>query len=92
MINVDEILKLKEAGFTAEEIVTLHKAMEPYEEPGLEPAQPAEPVPDRTGEILDAIQALSKTMQAANIRQGGGTPPETQSVSDILNFAINGGK
>lgn len=92
MISIEDVLKLKEAGFTAEEIVTLHKSMEPYEEPGLEPAPPAEPVPDRTDEILEALQALTKSVQAANIRTGGGEPPKNESIEDILNYAMNGGK
>lgn len=90
MISIEDVLKLKEAGFTAEEIVTLHKTMEPYEEPG-EPAAPAEPAPDHTTEILEAIQALTKSVQAANIRAGGGEPPATETVEDILKFAMNGG-
>ena len=84
MISIEDVLKLKEAGFTAEEIVTLHKSMEPYEEP-------AEPAPDRTDEILQALQALTRSVQAANIRTGGGEPPKNESIEDILNYAMNGG-
>ena len=90
MISIEDVLKLKEAGFTAEEIVTLYKSMEPYEEPA-EPAAPAEPAPDRTDEILQALQALTKSVQAANIRTGGGEPPKNESIEDILNYAMNGG-
>lgn len=90
MISIEDVLKLKEAGFTAEEIVTLHKTMEPYDEPAA-PAAPVEPAPDHTTEILEAIQALTKSVQAANIRQGGGEPPKNESVEDILKYAMNGG-
>lgn len=93
-MKIDEVLKLKEAGFTSEEICNLAQVMEPFEEPVPAPAEPAEPADPKPDPVLEAVQELTKTVRAMNVINSGrgSSAPQEESVSDILNYAMNGGK
>lgn len=95
-MNMNELMKLVDAGFTKQEILQLAgAAQEPKEEPKSEPApQPApqpdpEPAPqpapqpayDMTA-LLAKMDEMTKAVQASNIAAGRQPQPET--ADDIL--------
>ena len=74
MLNMENVLKLIDKGFTHDEIMALNNQTEPQTEPKTEPVPsepktdpvPSEPKEDVTGkDILNAILALGKQVQSS---------------------------
>lgn len=91
-MNMTELMKLVDAGFTKQEILQLAgAAQEPKEEPKSEPAPQPEPEPapqpapqpayDMTA-LLAKMDEMTKAVQASNIAAGRQPQPET--ADDIL--------
>ena len=78
-MTIDEILKLKEAGFTADEIVAMG--------PVTTASQPQVPevtqAPDMKP-LLDKLTALEQKMQSANIMGVPAPGPATINAGDVL--------
>ena len=84
-MNVEQIIKMIDAGYTKEEI---EKMTQP--EPKQEPKQEPEPKPQpKTAEdpVLKELQDLKKAVYAMNIMQSS-QPPKSESVDDILAKAL----
>lgn len=82
-MDTNNILKLIDAGFTADEIRTMMGGQKPEQKPEQQPEQqeqkpeqqeqeqkPDQPQqrPDRTDEVLQAINKLTKAVQLSNVR------------------------
>ena len=80
-MKVEEILKLKEAGFDNESIIKFANAVEkldaedqkpeiPAEKPAEEPKiiKPVQEIPEWVSALTSELQGLRKTIQASNIR------------------------
>lgn len=78
-MTIDEILKLKEAGFTSDEIV----AMGPVAT-ATQPEAPEAPQAPDMKPILDKLTALEQQMQSANIVRVSAPDPETINAGDVL--------
>ena len=94
-MNVEQIIKMIDAGYTKEEI---EKMTQPEPEPKpqpepkteQEPKQEPEPKPQpKTAEdpVLKELQDLKKAVYAMNIMQSS-QPPKSESVDDILAKAL----
>lgn len=97
-MNVEQIIKMIDAGYTKEEIEKMTQP-EPEPEPKpqpepkteQEPKQEPEPKPQpKTAEdpVLKELQDLKKAVYAMNIMQSS-QPPKSESVDDILAKALN---
>ena len=107
-MKVEEILKLKEAGFDNESIIKFANAVEkldaeeqkpeiPAEKPAEEAKtiKPVQEIPEWVSALTSELQGLRKTIQASNIRSvqdNDITKPKT--ASEILADVLNapGGK
>ena len=78
-MTIDEILKLKEAGFTADEIV----AMGPVAT-ATQPEAPEAPQAPDMKPILDKLTALEQQIQSANIMGVPAPGPATIKAGDVL--------
>ena len=78
-MTIDEILRLKEAGFTADEIV----AMGPVAT-AAQPEVPEVPQAPDMKPILDKLTALEQKMQSANIMGVPAPGPATIDAGDVL--------
>lgn len=78
-MTIDEILKLKEAGFTADEIV----AMGPVATEA-QPEAPEVPQAPDMKPILDKLNALEQKMQSTNIMGVPAPGPATINAGDVL--------
>lgn len=78
-MTIDEILKLKEAGFTADEIV----AMGPVAT-AVQPEAPEAPQAPDMKPILDKLNALEQKMQSANIMGVPAPNMPTINAGDVL--------
>ena len=103
-MTIEDVLNLSKSGFTADEIkkfMGFNGETKPNETKPNE-TKPNETKPNETkpNEIEDVfkeslstlskeIADLKKTMQATNILNSNGTPPEQESVNDILKSIIN---
>ena len=103
-MTIEDVLNLSKSGFTADEIkkfMGFNGETKPNETKPNE-TKPNETKPNETkpNEIKDVfkeslstlskeIADLKKTMQATNILNSNGTPPERESVNDILKSIIN---
>lgn len=96
-MNVEQIIKMIDAGYTKEEIEKMTQP-EPEPEPKpqpepkteQEPKQEPEPKPQpKTAEdpVLKELQDLKKAVYAMNIMQSS-QPPKSESVDDILAKAL----
>lgn len=90
-MNVEQIIKMIDAGYTKEEIEKMTQP-EPEPEPKTEqePKQEPEPKPQpKTAEdpVLKELQDLKKAVYAMNIMQSS-QPPKSESVDDILAKAL----
>lgn len=98
-MTIEDVLNLSKSGFTADEI---KKFMGFNGETKPNETKPNETKPNETkpNEIEDVfkeslstlskeIADLKKTMQATNILNSNGAPPEQESVNDILKSIIN---
>lgn len=78
-MTIDEILRLKEAGFTADEIVAMGPVAttDHPEAPGVLQATDMKP-------ILDKLNALEQKMQSTNIMGVPAPGPATINAGDVL--------
>ena len=81
-MNVEQIIKMIDAGYTKEEI---EKMTQPEPEPKQEPKP--EPAVDP---VLKELQDLKKAVYAMNIMQSS-QPPKAENVDDILAKALKEG-
>ena len=94
-----EIAYMMQNGFTMAEIMALDKPTDPPQDPPpadppRDPAPadpPQDPAPaDNSGAVLQAIENLTKAIQAGNIRAGGFPGPNNgTSAEDVLANIIN---
>lgn len=100
MINVDDILKLVNAGFTKAEIMQLgaapvsDPAPAPEDDPAPAPASDPAPAPeDITQKLLNGItgqlQALTSAVQANNIRGANAPANAPETTEDIIKGMFN---
>ena len=94
-MNVEQIIKMIDAGYTKEEI---EKMTQPEPEPKTEPEPEPEPKPEPKKEqepkqepvndpVLKELQDLKKAVYAMNIMQSS-QPPKAENVDDILAKAL----
>lgn len=93
MINVDDILKLVNAGFTKADILQLSADPAPESDPAPAPAGDPAPAPapapeDMTQKLLNGItgqlQALTSAVQANNIRGANAPANAPETTEDII--------
>lgn len=103
MINVDDILKLVNAGFTKAEIMQLSSAAPasdpapaPEGDPAPAPAPKSDPAPapeDMTQKLLNGItgqlHALTSAVQANNIRGANAPANAPETTEDIIKSMFN---
>jgi len=99
-MTIEDVLNLSKSGFTADEIKKImsfngetaptkpNETNEPDETNPNEP-KPEEVFKDSLSTLSKEIADLKKTMQATNILNSNGAPPERESVNDILKSIIN---
>ena len=85
-MNVEQIIKMIDAGYTKEEI---EKMTQPEPEPKQEPEPKPQPKP-ADDPVLKELQDLKKAVYAMNIMQSS-QPPKSESVDDILAKALKEG-
>ena len=105
-MKIEEILKLKDAGFDNESIIKFasaverldaeeqpEKAPEKAQEAPKEPEKPVTP-PEWTTTLIDEIKGLKATIQASNIRAvQDNSLTTTKSAVDVMTEVLNrGGK
>ncbi len=93
-MNIEQIIKMIDAGYTKEEI---EKMTQPEPEPKQEPKPEPEPKTEPKTEpkpaddpVLKELQDLKKAVYAMNIMQSS-QPPKSESVDDILAKALKEG-
>lgn len=95
-----ELAFLLQSGFTVSEIMAIVNPSDPTEAPASDPAPEPEPEPapvqapaaQPAGDsaVLAAIENLTKTIQAGNIRAGGFEPPMPERTAEqVLANIIN---
>lgn len=94
-MNLEQTIKLLDAGYTREEILAMIKPEEKPAEPEPEPAKPAEPqkeseIPAWASQITADIADLKKALYAVNVMASA--QPEQKSADDVLMAAMKGGK
>lgn len=94
-MTVEEMLKLIDAGFTAQEIKEMkNKPAEdpaPAPDPDPKPAPaPEEPKPDPLAPLLKEIQELKKAVYAVNVMTSN--QPEPKSADEVLSNIMKGGR
>lgn len=94
-MNLEQIIKLLDAGYTKEEIQSM-TAQEPASEPKTEPAPETKPEEKKTEsepvneKMLQELQDLKKAVYAMNIMNSS-QPEQRESVDDILAKALKEG-
>lgn len=93
-MNIDDILTLAKAGYTAEQISTLARGMNPAPAKPAEPAPapaPAEPAPavNSNAELLNAIKGLETTIKGLAVATTSQPAPKSETVDDIIASIIN---
>ena len=102
-MKVEEILKLKEAGFDNESIIKFANAVEkldaeeqkpeiPAEKPAEEPKtiKPVQEIPEWVSALTSELQGLRKTIQASNIRSVQDNDiSKPKTASEILADVLN---
>ena len=101
-MTIEDVLNLSKSGFTADEIkkfMGFNGETKPNETNETKPneTKPNETKPNEIeGVFKESLSTLSKeiadlkkTMQATNILNSNGAPPERESVNDILKSIIN---
>ncbi len=87
MAKIEDILQLKEAGFTADEITTLLGVITPEK---VEEPKPVETVVDTKGDKLyDRIGELITKIEANAIGNTSINKPDSSSTEDILAKIVN---
>ena len=97
-MNVEQIIKMIDAGYTKEEIEKMTKQEpKPEPEPKTEPEPEPKPKPEPKTEpkkaddpVLKELQDLKKAVYAMNIMQSS-QPPKAENVDDILAKALKEG-
>ena len=94
MYSKQEIAYLLQSGFSLAEImqtdgVTITDPApapdpEPAPAPAPVPAPAPDPAPDSDSAVLAAIENLTRTIQAGNIRAGGFTPPAGENTAEAI--------
>lgn len=92
-MNLEQTIKLLDAGYTREEILAMNK---PEEKPAPDP-EPAKPeqqkepeIPAWASQITADIADLKKALYAVNVMASA--QPEQKSADDVLMAAMKGGK
>ena len=96
-MTIEDVLNLSKSGFTADEIKKFMgfngetAPTKPNETNETKPneTKPEEVFKDSLSALSKEISDLKKTMQATNILNSNGAPPERESVNDILKSIIN---
>lgn len=96
-MNVEQIIKMIDAGYTKEEIEKMTQPEpEPKQEPEPKPEPKTEPEPKQEPKtepkpaddpVLKELQDLKKAVYAMNIMQSS-QPPKSENVDDILAKAL----
>lgn len=92
-MNIEQVIKMIDAGYTKDEIEQMTKPepnQEPKQEPNQEPKQEPKPEPKpepAVDPVLKELQDLKKAVYAMNIMQSS-QPPKSESVDDILAKAL----
>ena len=93
-MNLEQTIKLLDAGYTREEILAMNKPEEKPADPEPEPAKPeqhAEPeIPAWASQITADIADLKKALYAVNVMASA--QPEQKSADEVLMNAMKGGK
>lgn len=103
-MDTNNIIKLLDAGFTADEIRTMIGVVKPVDAQPAEQAQsvdakpeekpeeakPVEAKPDRTDEILGAIGKLTKAIQFSNLKNSANEKSEPPTADEIIQNALGG--
>ena len=101
-MNVEQIIKMLDAGYTKEEIEKMTQPepepkQEPKPEPNPEPKPEPKPEPNPEPKpepaldpVLKELQDLKKAVYAMNIMQSS-QPPKAENVDDILAKALKEG-
>ena len=93
-MNLEQTIKLLDAGYTREEILAMNKPEEKPAEPEPEPAKPEpqkEPeIPAWASQITADIADLKKALYAVNVMASA--QPDQKSADDVLMQAMKGGK
>lgn len=93
-MNLEQTIKLLDAGYTREEILAMNKPEEKPADPEPEPAKPEpqkEPeIPAWASQITADIADLKKALYAVNVMASA--QPEQKSADDVLMQAMKGGK
>ena len=88
-MTIEDVLNLSKSGFTADEIkkfMGFNGETKPNE---TKPNEIEDVFKESLSTLSKEIADLKKTMQATNILNSNGTPPEQESVNDILKSIIN---
>ena len=93
-MTIEDVLNLSKSGFTADEIkkfMGFNSETTPTKPNETKPneTKPEEVFKDSLSALSKEISGLKKTMQATNILNSNGAPPERESVNDILKSIIN---
>ena len=85
-MNVEQIMKLIDAGFTKEEIMGFSEPVnDPKPNPGNDPKPENDPKPaDDMSAVLAAIKATNENISKLALMQGVKNIPAPESVDDIL--------
>lgn len=93
-MNLEQTIKLLDAGYTREEILAMNKPVEEKPAPEPEPAKPEpqkEPeIPAWASQITADIADLKKALYAVNVMASA--QPDQKSADDVLMQAMKGGK
>lgn len=94
-MNLEQTIKLLDAGYTREEILAMNKPEEEKPAPEPEPAKPEpqkEPeIPAWASQITADIADLKKALYAVNV-MASAQPENTKTADDVLMNAMKGGK
>lgn len=83
-MNVEQIMKLIDAGFTKEEIMGFSApSQEPAQEPAPAPTQEPKPADDMSA-VLAAIKATNENISKLALMQGVKNIPAKETADDIL--------
>ena len=91
-MTIEDVLNLSKSGFTADEIkkfMGFNGETTPTKPNETNETKPEEVFKDSLSALSKEISDLKKTMQATNILNSNGAPPERESVNDILKSIIN---
>ena len=101
-MKIEDVLKLKEAGFSIDEIMTLAPNIQESAAPAATPPEAApavnqtQPAPGTDPAILEAINRLTNIVQAGNRGAAGSAAAapavDASSIFETIINGINGGK